>query len=168
MTISELAKEFTVSPQAVYQRMKRNGIKLEDIQRPESNALTEEGEQIIRDLFTGQSTNSTELLLKRADEIIKLKDKLNTAIEERDAANREIEAYKQTIDTLEETAEKRSKEIALLTDQLKTVTEDRDFLRLTLANEQQNHRQAMAMLQPARQESGLFARIKARFAKKGE
>lgn len=52
MTLSEIAKEYHVSAQAVRNRIQRAGYSLEDIRQPGSNQLSADGEHTIRKLFT--------------------------------------------------------------------------------------------------------------------
>ena len=51
MTLTEIAKKYHVSPQAVRNRIQRAGFTLADIRRPGSNQLSADGERIIIELF---------------------------------------------------------------------------------------------------------------------
>lgn len=52
MTLTEIAKEYHVSAQAVRNRIQRAGYSLEGIRQPGSNQLSADGERIIKELFT--------------------------------------------------------------------------------------------------------------------
>ena len=51
LKLSEIAKEYHVSPQAIRNRLQRAGYPLESIREPGTNEITEDGQRIIRELF---------------------------------------------------------------------------------------------------------------------
>ena len=55
MTIKQKAEELGVSPQAVYQRLKRNNVDVSSLTDKETKELTGEGEIIISKLFSSET-----------------------------------------------------------------------------------------------------------------
>lgn len=51
MTLTEIAKEYHVSPQAIRNRIQRAGYTLEQIRQPGGNQISAEGERIIKEVF---------------------------------------------------------------------------------------------------------------------
>lgn len=159
MTIADAAKVYGVTQQAVYQKLKRKGIKRADIQQPGSAELTEEGERIISSLFKQDQHAVTQQALKSTQEVIDLTQRLQTVSNDLEAKTAEAEDLKQTVSKL-------NQDLAASLERLKEATEERDFLRLTVAQLNENNRLVLAALQPSQHEKGLLARIKARFARK--
>ena len=52
MTLTEIAKEYHVSAQAIRNRIQRAGYSLDEIRQPGSNQISADGERIIKELFT--------------------------------------------------------------------------------------------------------------------
>lgn len=52
MTLSDVAKEYHVSAQAIRNRLQRAGYTLDAIREPGTNQISADGERIIKDLFT--------------------------------------------------------------------------------------------------------------------
>lgn len=52
MTLTEIAKEYHVSAQAIRNRVQRAGYTLDAIRQPGTNHISAEGERIIKELFT--------------------------------------------------------------------------------------------------------------------
>ena len=159
MTIAEAAKLYGVSQQAVYQKLKRKGIKRSDIQQAGTVELTSEGEDIIASLFKADTNDVTKQALKRAQDVIDLTQRLQTACNELEAKNKEADELKERVTQLE-------KDLSLAHERLKEATEERDFLRMTVSQLNETQRLTLAALQPSMHERGLLARIKARFARK--
>ena len=55
MTIKQFAKKYSISPQAVYQKLKAAGIPLSDIKQGNSQELTEEGIKQLESIFVKKS-----------------------------------------------------------------------------------------------------------------
>ena len=55
MTIKQFAKKYSISPQAVYQKLKAAGIHLSDIKQGNSQELTEEGIKQLESIFVKKS-----------------------------------------------------------------------------------------------------------------
>lgn len=161
MTIAEMAKQYGVTQQAVYQKLKRKGIKRADIQQPGTSELTRDGEELIASLFKRDSVSVTQQALKKSEELFNATQRLQTIENSLKQKTEEAENLKQTVSKLEQ-------DVAALQEKLTAATEERDFLRLTLSQTIETHRIAMAALQPSSQEKGLLARIRARFTKKEE
>lgn len=158
MTIKDIAEEYSVTQQAVYQKLKRKGIKRGDIQHEGSPDLTEEGEAIVRSLF--------EKTKEIKDVITQQALKASDLVQQLNETKKQLEQQTSETKRLNEEVSQHRQEIEQLKKQLKEVIEDRDFLRMTLSQTIEAHRITLAALQPAPQERGLLARIKTRFTKK--
>lgn len=55
MTIKQFAKKYSISPQAVYQKLKAAGIPLSDIKQGNTQELTEEGLKRLESIFVKKS-----------------------------------------------------------------------------------------------------------------
>ncbi len=55
MTIKQFAKKYSISPQAVYQKLKAAGIPLTDIKQGNTQELTEEGIKRLESIFVKKS-----------------------------------------------------------------------------------------------------------------
>ena len=55
MTIKQFAKKYSISPQAVYQKLKAAGITLTDIKQGNTQELTEEGIKRLESIFVKKS-----------------------------------------------------------------------------------------------------------------
>lgn len=156
MTISAFAKERGLSNQAVYQRLKvyceQNKVDYELLKPKNSPQLTEEGERVLRILFSGETGSNKEVTkqaLSTASELIEA----NKQIE---ALKKQLEEAEKARDALTMQIDQQEKRIQQYTDRVQELETERDFLRGTIAQEQANHQQALAMLQPAKKEGGLF------------
>lgn len=158
MTIAEIAREYRVSQQAVYQKMKRKGINRADIQQPNSPQLTEEGEQILRSLFNTEEKQIAKQALSTASELIEA----NKHIE---SLKKQLEEAEQAREALKTEIEQQAQRIQRQAERVQELEAERDFLRLTISQENANHQQALAMLQPAKQERGLFGWFRNRSTK---
>lgn len=61
MTIKEFAKEMGISTQAIYQRIKGAGIKLDSLKMTGSQELSDEGRKQLAQLFTRQQSTNDDL-----------------------------------------------------------------------------------------------------------
>ena len=118
MNIKEVAQLTGLSHQAVYKKIKANGIVLEKLKDKATGQLTPEGEAQIRDLFgisdEARAPDATELTTKVAE--------LTT----------EVEKLRNQVATMEKRVEE--------------LTEERDFLRMTLERSQHLEAAAIAKL----------------------
>ena len=127
MTIKEIAAAAGLSHQAVYKRLKARGVKLESIKIKGTGELTEEGEALVREIFS-------------------LKDQQQEAAPPPPAAEEkaapaevesEVEKLRNQVERLNLEVEKLRNQVATLEDKEKALTEERDFLRLSLERSQQ-------------------------------
>lgn len=163
MTIAEAAQLYQVKPQAIYNRITRNGMRLQDLTQEGTSSLTAEGEAKIAEWFKDGKKN---IVTQRIIELEKASADLNKQIL---TLQHETETVKAERDELINTVTQQKQEISVLQDKLAEKDTEVNFLRLTLSNEQQQNKQILAMLQPAQTEKGLFARIRAAFTtKKGD
>ena len=158
MTIAEFAREIRKTQQAVYQKMKRKGIKPADIQQPDSAQLSEEGERILRSLFSTEETQIAKQALSTASELIEANKQL-------EAVKKQLEEAEKTREALSTQIEQQAQQIQQQAERIQELETERDFLRLTISQENANHQQALAMLQPAKQERGLFGWFRKRSTK---
>lgn len=114
MTIKQYAEQKKISPQAVYQRLKKNKIKVESLTEKGTGEISGEGMVILDKLF---SPENRQIKPAKDDLIEELNKQLSTLREEKAAL---LERVKQ------------------LEAEVSTVKEDRDFLRKTLEREQSN------------------------------
>lgn len=122
MTIKQMAAKHNVSPQAVYQRLKKQGVNVNTLMDKETQELSPEGEMILDKLFDKKSaplkSNSTAYAEEQKKQI--------------SALNFEISTLKEKISALE-------KENAALKD-------ERDFLRKALEKAQDNQADTLKLL----------------------
>lgn len=116
MTIKQLAEELEVTPQAVYKRLRTNGVEVKQLVNQDSKELTADGEVVIRKLFSkDQPTKKTvieeyEKRLKAAnvetaelkEQLKELKERLEKLQAEKDEAMKallqEQELHKKVLD----------------------------------------------------------------------
>lgn len=125
VTITAIAKELNTTPMTIYRRLKKAGVKVEDL-RDEQNEITPAGASIIASMFTPQTTEqAVEQAVKgdgtgdaRTDAAI-LRAKLDGAealiaalTDERDQLRRQLQAM---TDALEREQADRGRERQLLT-----------------------------------------------------
>lgn len=122
MTIKQMAARHNVSPQAIYQRLKKQGVNVNSLMDKETQELSPEGEMILEKLFDKKTAyykvNSTAYAEEQKKQIT--------------ALNLEISTLKEKIEGLE-------KELA-------AVKEDRDFLRSALSKAQDNQSETLKLL----------------------
>ena len=114
MTVKQMAAKHNVSPQAIYQRLKKHGTNITALMDKETQELTPEGEMIIDNLFDKKNAPFKANTIAYAEEQKKQITELNI----------EISTLNVKIAALEE-------EIASLKD-------DRDYLRSALSKAQDN------------------------------
>ena len=167
MTIPEAAKLYGKTPQAIYNRINRAkkedpNFKLENLLQKGTSSLTVEGEALIAEWFKqSKASKSTERLIQLEKGNIELSKRINEI-------ERSLEQKTEECSTLINKRNQLEQDISLMREQLQAVTEERDFLRLTVSQLNETQRLTLAALQPSAHEQGLLARIKARFAKKGD
>lgn len=120
MNIAEIAQAAGVSKQAVYQRLKKNGIKIDTIKDPKSGEISAKDAAVIVGMFTGSDTNEVD--------IDSIKGKAVNVIDE----------YKSAVESL-------NAEIAGLKQKVNELTNERDFLRNSLLQAQNALSQAQQL-----------------------
>ena len=106
MTIKEAAEQFGVSKQAIYQRMKRNGLAVDTLVDKETGQLTPEAEAIIVNLF-GENKQQfdkrrftpTEELKQAKEEISRLQREVEMLTFRIEAAEKEAASLRETLET---------------------------------------------------------------------
>lgn len=117
MTIAELAREFGLTPQAIYKRAKQGNIRLSELKAEDGKSLTPEGLSILSDLMEFKRVDNcleteTPKVVKRDDRVLnELKAELNELKEE----NTEL---KIRVAELKKEAEAKGEMINTLRDQL--------------------------------------------------
>ena len=117
MNIKDVAQLTGFSHQAIYKKIKANGLALETLKDKDTGQFTPEGEAKIKALFnieTVKKEDATELKTKVAE--------LTTEVE------------------------KLRNQVATMEDQITTLTEERNFLRMTLERSQHLEAAAIAKL----------------------
>lgn len=114
MTIKEYAAQHKISPQAVYQRVKKNKIKIESLTEKGSGELTAEGIVILDKLFDPENRQT-----KPA------KDEL-------------IEAMEQQISTFRELLASKEERLKSLETEVETLREDKEYFKQALDKAQNN------------------------------
>ena len=127
MTIKDIAAAAGLSHQAIYKRLKARGVKLESIKIKGTGELTEEGEALIKELFS-------------------IKDQQEEAAPPPPAAEEkaapaevesEVEKLRNQVAGLNLEVEKLRNQVENMEQREKALTEERDFLRLSLERSQQ-------------------------------
>ena len=121
MTIKEVAQLTGLTHQAIYKRLKKQGIKINDLKDQATGQFTPDGEAIIRGLFTFSASQD---MPSEHDP-----DPINH--HEQDDATDATELRNQVAEL--------TTEVEKLRNQVATLTDERDFLRITLEREQQLH-----------------------------
>ena len=76
MTVKQLADELKVSPQAIYQRLKKHHIQIQKLINADTKELTADGEYSIRKLFTKQDGETKPTKQAMVEEYTKQLDEL--------------------------------------------------------------------------------------------
>lgn len=113
MTIREVAQLTGLSHQAIYKRIKAQGLKLDELKDKATGQLTPDGEAIIRELFTVESPANSPVNGKKA------------------AVSNQVEELRNQVAEL-------TTEVEKLRNQVASLENERDFLREALEREQKN------------------------------
>lgn len=122
MTIKQAAAKYNVSPQAIYQRLKKQGVNVNTLMDKETQELSPSGEMILDKLFDKKQAPIKANSTAYAEELKRQISELNA----------EVSTLKERILSLE-------KESASLKD-------ERDFLRTQLDKAQDNQANTLKML----------------------
>lgn len=122
MTIKQYAQEAGVSPQAVYQRLKKNKIKVESLTEKGSGELSGEGLVILNKLFDPENRQT------------------------KPAKDEKIEALEQRITDLLAQLSSKDERIKGLEEQNETLKEDKAYFKQALEKEQSNLSEIKALL----------------------
>lgn len=127
MTIKQYAAKIGVSPQAVYQRIKKNKIKIESLTEKGTGQLTEEGTVILDKLFDPENRQTKPI-----------KDEL-------------IEALEQQVTDLRVLVSTKEERIKSLESEAESLREDKAYFKQALDKAQTNLSEIKALLpgQPA-------------------
>lgn len=127
MTIKEYAKEQGISTQAVYQRLKKNRVKVESVTEKGTGEITAEGVVILNKLFDPENRQT------------------------KPAKDEQIEAMSAQISELRETLARKEERIESLESALKEAREDVKYWQQAFTKEQEIHSLLLRVL-PAPQE----------------
>ena len=125
MTIKQMATKLGVSPQAIYQKLKKNNIEVYSLTDKKTKDLTGEGEVIITKLF---SSDPAEIKPSKQTVIDGLQEQLQTLRTENAVLVERVKA---------------------LEEQVSTLTTDKETLYKALDNAQQLHQKSLAFLPAA-------------------
>lgn len=144
MTIKEAAARYGVSRQAIYQRLKRQGLQVDTLRDPKTGELTPDGEATLSSMFTeAEAAEQTTPDNNQAQ--------IDALTAERDALRDQVAQLTSQVDTINA--------------QLATLTDERDFLRRALDQAQQLHAMTLQALPPPREQPGMMERFKRIFKK---
>lgn len=91
MTIKEFSKKMGITPQAVYQKMKNSSIDLNSIKDAKTGELTDEGLEILNNLFSKGGASEGKENAALIDKITALKNELNAERVKSEFLNKRIE-----------------------------------------------------------------------------
>lgn len=127
MTIKDVAAKTGLSHQAIYKRLKARGLSVSELKDKATGHLTEEGERLIRELFSIQ-----------AEAEPTVDDKPSEAPSEPSAeVATEVEKLRNRVDELTTEVEKLRNHVETLEATNTALTSERDYLRLALERSQQ-------------------------------
>lgn len=110
MTIKQAAEKYSISPQAVYQRLKKRGINVNTLMDKETQELTPEGEMILDKLFDKKQAplkaNSTAYADELRSQLAQLRIELSTKEEKIKSLEKETESLKSDRDYLRSALDK--------------------------------------------------------------
>lgn len=124
MTIKDVAARTGLSHQAIYKRLKANGLSVSDLKDKASGQLTEEGERILAEMFSIQAEEPTADGTPAAEAEEPTEESgSEELLNEVARLTTEVEKLRNRVETLETTNT--------------AITEERDYLRLALERSQQ-------------------------------
>jgi chromosome segregation ATPase len=129
MTIKQMATKLGVSPQAIYQKLKKNGVEVYKLTDKKTKELTGEAEVIITKLFSGDPAE--------------IKPSKQTVI---DSLQEQVQALRTENAVLVE-------RVKHLEEKVSTLSTDKDTLQKALDKAQDLHQQSLAFLPAAGQTS---------------
>lgn len=129
MTIKQMADKLGVSPQAIYQKLKKNGVEVYKLTDKKTKELTGEAEVIITKLFSGDPAE--------------IKPSKQTVI---DSLQEQVQALRTENAVLVE-------RVKHLEEKVSTLSTDKDTLQKALDKAQDLHQQSLAFLPAAGQTS---------------
>lgn len=164
MTIKQFAEGHEVTPQAVYQKIRRNkDLKLCDLVDNAGN-LTENGVDCLSKLFTEKTESLKSTFNEDAGKIKELEERLSEREKKISELEERLTDRDKRIHELELKVTEDSGEIRRVTDLLTAVENERDFLRQDLQSERAVHMAAIqALPQP---KEGIGSKLARLFGKK--
>lgn len=115
MTISQAAKKYKVSRQAIYNRLEKKGIPLDDIRDPSTGVLTSDGEVTLDELFCKHDEVSSVNRLTKADatalqeENQRLKDRVAELEKDKSFLAEQLRAAQTNIESLQKSLDQAQK-----------------------------------------------------------
>ena len=125
MTIKDLAEELKISPQAVYQRLKRNNVDVKKLTDIKTKELTADGEYAIRQLFS------------------------QDAVDFKPTKQALVEEYSKQVETLNIDKAKLEERVKALEAEVSSLQTDKDNLTKALLQAQELHQKTVERLLPA-------------------
>jgi len=122
MTIKQMADKLGVSPQAIYQKLKKNGVEVYKLTDKKTKELTGEGEVIITKLFSADPAE-----IKPSKQSV-------------------IEGLQEQVQTLRTENAVLVERVKSLEEQVSTLTTDKDNLQKALDKAQDLHQRTLAAL----------------------
>lgn len=122
MTIKQYAEQLGISPQAVYQRLKKNNVKIESLTEKGTGELTGEGTIILNKLFDPENRQT------------------------KPAKDERIEALEQQIAELRAELSSKTERVKSLEEQAASLKEDKDYFKQALDKAQNNLSEIKALL----------------------
>ena len=101
MTIKEVAQQYSITPQAVYKRLRENSISVKSITDPNTKHLTADGEGVIKQLFDGEGQNKPLMIHVEKASWEALNAEINQLKEKLSDMEKDLQAKEKRIDELE-------------------------------------------------------------------
>ena len=141
MTIKEVAQQYSITPQAVYKRLRENKIEVKTITDTKTKHLTADGEGVVKRLFDGDGQNKPLMIhVEKAawmavnDELNELKKKLSELENDLHSKERRIDELEADRTFFKDQLDKAQAERAALIDRIPTQQERRpSFIRRLLS-----------------------------------
>ena len=127
MTIKDVAARTGLSHQAIYKRLKARGLSVSELKDKASGQLTEEGERLVRELFSIQAEEAPTVDDKPSEEPSEPSAEVET----------EVEKLRNRVEELTTEVEKLRNHVETLEATNTALTSERDYLRLALERSQQ-------------------------------